>query len=135
MQIVVLADSETGEADAAMLERITTILNDEEKRPLTDTVNVRSATPQPYMISVHLTIEAGVSSDPVLVEAKSSLERLTAEKHKIHAEIPISAIIAAAHVEGVRKVTVSAPEEDISCAVTEAPYCTEIAVTWSIVSE
>ena len=135
VQIVVLADSETGEADAAMLERITAILNDEEKRPLTDTVNVLSATPQPYLIGVHLTIEAGVSSDPVLVEAKNSLERLTAEKHKIHAEIPLSAIIAAAHVEGVRKVLVSAPTEDISCTATEAPYCTGIVITWSIVSE
>ena len=135
MQIVVLADSETGEADAAMLGRITDILNDEEKRPLTDTVNVLSATPQPYTIGVHITIEAGVSSDPVLAEAKNSLERLTAEKHKIRAEIPLSAIIAAAHVEGVRKVTISAPTEDISCAATEAPYCTGITITWSIVSE
>lgn len=135
VQIVVLADSETGEADAAMLERITAILNDEEKRPLTDTVNVLSATPQPYMIGVHLTIETGVSSDPVLVEAKSSLERLSAEKRKIHAEIPLSAIIAAAHVEGVRKVIVSAPTEDISCTATEAPYCTGITITWSIVSD
>ncbi|MEG1913115.1 MAG: baseplate J/gp47 family protein, partial [Cloacibacillus sp.] len=135
VQIVVLADSETGEADAAMLERITAILNDEEKRPLTDTVNVLSATPQPYLIGVHLTIEAGVSSDPVLVEAKSSLERLSAEKRKIHAEIPLSAIIAAAHVEGVRKVIVSAPTEDISCTATEAPYCTGITITWSIVSD
>lgn len=135
VQIVVLADSETGEADAAMLERITEILNDEEKRPLTDIVNVLSATPQPYSIGVHLTIEAGVSSDPVLVEAKNSLERLTVEKHKIRAEIPLSAIIAAAHVEGVRKVMVSAPTEDILCAATEAPYCTGIAITWSIVSD
>lgn len=135
VQVTALSSEGDGTADEVMLGRIRAILDDEGVRPLSDSVVVRSALPLSYQIRAHLKIEAGASPAPVLAEARAALEKLAAAKHKINAELPRSAVIAAAHVEGVRKVALARPETDLSASADEAPYCSGIAVTWSIADE
>lgn len=132
VRIVLLSSEGDGTADQAMIDRVTDVLSAKKVRPLTDHLQVVSATPLEYTIELHLDIFSGVSAAPVIEAAQASLSAFVANRRGIQAQIPVSAIIAAAHVEGVRKVTVTTPSADVSSAAGEAPYCSDIAVTWSI---
>ncbi|MDO5562510.1 MAG: baseplate J/gp47 family protein [Synergistaceae bacterium] len=132
VRVVVLSSEGNGAADQTMLDRVTAILSAEKHRPLTDNVQVVSATPLAYTITAHLNIYSGVSAEPVIEAATEALEALAAAKRGIGTQITVSMLIAAAHVEGVRKVGITSPAADVEPAADEAPYCTNVAITWSI---
>ena len=132
VRIVILSSEGDGTADQTMIDRVTASVSAKKVRPLTDHLQVVSAAPLEYTIAAHLDIFSGVSAAPVITAAEEALVALAEAKRGIRTQIPISAVIAAAHVEGVRKVTVTAPTSDISPDDDEAPYCSDIAVTWSI---
>lgn len=133
VKVVVLSAERDGTADEAMLERVKQAVNDEKRRPLTDHVSVVSASIVNYNINAHLEIPEGVSAAPVMAEAKRRLEVYAATTRRIGGVVARSALTAAAHAPGVRRVTLLSPGNDVAASKREAPLCNSVSVTYEAV--
>lgn len=133
VRIVVLSAEAGGTADEAMLERVRQAVNDEKRRPLTDHVSVVGASIVGYDVNAHLEIPAGVSAAPVIAEATRRLEACAAETRRIGSVAARSALIAAAHAPGVRRVTLVSPPSDVVASNLEAPLARGVSVTYEAV--
>lgn len=124
----VLSHTGTGVPEAPLLAAVEAALNDEEIRPLSETVIVSPATVIEYTIDLALVLFAGPSGELVLAAVQAALEKFTQQHHQLDADIVLTAIHAAAHVAGVKKVIIASPLADIACAPGEVAYCTGITV-------
>lgn len=128
VEVFVLSRVGNGIADAALLSTVAANLTPEDIRPMCDEVTVTSAQILEYTLDVDLILFAGPSSEVVLPSAQASLATFAAENHMLNNDIVDSAIKAAAHKAGVKKVIVNSPPADIVCSAGQAPYCTGITV-------
>ena len=129
--VTILSAEGDGEADGALISAVDAALNAEDVRPLTDNVTVQSATIIPYEIIATLYIPPG--PDPVAVQAAAlaSVQAFVADRHRVGADVRLSALYAALHVGGVERVTLTAPGvvADLVCTAEEAPFCTDITLS------
>lgn len=130
-EVFILSRSGDGTPDPALLATVLDALNDETIRPLSEEVLVSPAAIVNYAIEIQLTIFPGPSDEIVLQTVNANLADFAAAHHKINADIVHSAIDAAAHIAGIKKVTIVSPPVDVVCNTSQAPYCTGITVTIS----
>lgn len=135
VKVVLLSKENGGSADEAMIRRVREILDDEKVRPLTDHVEVVSARVLQYKVRVHLSIYFGVSGAEPVAEAKRRIEETVAELFRIGMDVPISRIVAAAHVAGIKTVQVLEPAQDLHVSDEEAACCTGVEVTSGVAGE
>lgn len=128
-EVFILSRSGDGTPAPALLATVLAVLNDETIRPLSEEVLVSPAVIVNYAIDVQLTIFPGPSEEVVLQTVNANLAAFADAHHKIDADIIHSAIDAAAHVAGVKKVAIVSPVADVVCAAGQAPFCTVITVT------
>ncbi|MBX9612429.1 MAG: baseplate J/gp47 family protein [Burkholderiales bacterium] len=126
--IHVLTHTGSGLPDAPLLALVDAAVNAETIRPLSEDVVVLAATIIEYTIDIDLTLFAGASTEPALAAARAALERFSIDHHQLETDIVHSAIDAAAHVAGVKKVVIKSPAADIDTGPSEAPYCTAITI-------
>lgn len=131
VRVTLLGNAGNGAVGAPIIAAVETVLNDEDVRPLTDTVEVQSAVITNFAIVATLYILQG--PDPTLVrdEALASVQAFVARQHRVGADIRLSALFAALHVAGVDRVTLSAPGivADLVIDGEHAPYCTDITLS------
>lgn len=119
--IAVLSTEGDGSASPELIAAVTTAVNDEEVRPLGDRVTVRSAEIVDYEIDATLYLYPGPESEPIINAADASLQRfLKANDRKISRDVARSAISAALHVQGVQRVVLNSPTEDLRISDTQA---------------
>ncbi|HIE9506504.1 TPA: baseplate assembly protein [Klebsiella pneumoniae] len=119
--IAVLSTEGDGSASPELIAAVTTAVNDEEVRPLGDRVTVRSAEIVDYEIDATLYLYPGPESEPIINAADASLQRfLKANDRKISRDVARSAISAALHVQGVQRVVLNSPSEDLRISDTQA---------------
>lgn len=119
--IAVLSTEGDGSASPELITAVTTAVNDEEVRPLGDRVTVRSAEIVDYEIDATLYLYPGPESEPIINAADASLQRfLKANDRKISRDVARSAISAALHVQGVQRVVLNSPAEDLRISDTQA---------------
>ena len=135
VSVAVLSSEGDGSADSIMLRRVEERLSGEDVRPGTDLVAVVSAEIVPYEIQAVLELYPGVAGSPPLDEAKKRLERKVEELHRLGCDVPRSALIAAAHVSGIKKVELIKPEADIPIGRHQAAHCTRIEVGSRVADE
>lgn len=112
--IAVLSTDGDGTASPELLAAVTEAVNDEEVRPLGDRVTVRSAEIVDYEINATLYLYPGPESEPIINAADASLQKfLKQNDKKISKDVARSAISAALHVQGVQRVVLNAPPDDI----------------------
>lgn len=128
-QIYVLTRTGTGIPDATQLATVSGAVNGETVRPLSEEVLVSAPTIVNYALDISLTLFAGPSTEVVTAAVRSALETFAANSHRLDNDIIKSAIDAAAHVAGVKKVVINSPAADILCTKAQAPWCTGITVT------
>lgn len=128
-QVFILSRTGNGVPDPALIDTVDAALNAEQVRPLSEEVLVSPATVIDYALDIALTLFPGASTEVALAEATARLEAFAAAHHRLNADIIKSAIDAAAHVPGVKKVVIVSPAADIDCGIGDAPWCTGIAVT------
>ncbi|HBQ6530022.1 TPA: baseplate J/gp47 family protein, partial [Klebsiella pneumoniae] len=103
-----------GTASPELLAAVAEAVNDEEVRPLGDRVTVRSAEIVDYEIDATLYLYPGPESEPIINAADASLQKfLKQNDKKISRDVARSAISAALHVQGVQRVVLNAPPDDI----------------------
>lgn len=127
--IYVLTRTGTGIPDARQLATVSGAVNGETVRPLSEEVLVSAPTIINYALDISLTLFAGPSTEVVTAAVRSALEKFAANSHRLDNDIIKSAIDAAAHVAGVKKVVINSPAADIICTKAQAPWCTGITIT------
>lgn len=119
--VAVLSTEGDGTASAELLAAVAAAVNDEEVRPIGDRVTVQSAEIVEYEIDATLYLYPGPESEPIINAADASLQKfLTQNDKKISRDVARSAISAALHVQGVQRVVLNSPPEDIKISDIQA---------------
>lgn len=126
--ITVLSRVGTGVPATPVLDAVDAALNDDYVRPLTDLVTVQAASIVSYAINATLTLRSDADSTLVLAAANANATALAASYKRVGRDIPVSALYAALHVEGVASVTLTSPASGVSVTDVQAPHCTGITI-------
>ncbi|EPY9639121.1 MULTISPECIES: baseplate assembly protein [Klebsiella/Raoultella group] len=119
--IAVLSTEGDGTASPELLADVAEAVNDEEVRPLGDRVTVRSAEVVDYEINATLYLYPGPESEPIINAADASLQKFLKQNNKkISRDVARSAISAALHVQGVQRVVINSPANDIKISDVQA---------------
>lgn len=126
--VTILSTEGDGTADAALIAKVTKALSHDDRRPVADRLSVQSAGIIHYTITAQLHISSqGAEADVILQAARDQLAAFINPRRRIGVEVPRSAIDAALHVQGVRKVDLIG-WADITPSATQAAYCTGFTV-------
>jgi len=129
VRVVVLADRATGVPTSGELAAVSTALNAESIRPLTDTVQVQAASIVNYTVTATIYVSAGPDAATVLANCNASIAAYTAAQFRIDSDINLSGIYAALHIEGVNKVVLASPTANLNVTSLQAARCTAITLT------
>lgn len=124
--VSVLSYNGNGTAEADLLNKVRAALNDENVRPVADRVTVQSAQIRTYQIQATLYTYKGPEAEPIKAEALKRINEFVRRQLRLGKDINISAIHAALHVEGVQRVEVTQPAQNIVLAHDQAGYCESI---------
>jgi phage-related baseplate assembly protein len=118
-----------GSASPELLHLVNAYLSDDDRRPVADRLTVQSAVVLPYQVKAKLFLKtSGPESEPILAAAEKRLLAFVHQRRRLAMEVSESAIHAALHVEGVRKVELE-NWMNISATPDQAPYCNGITLT------
>lgn len=122
--VTVQAAQGDGSASEALLATVLSYLNDEDRRPVADRLTVQGAEIIPYQVKAKLFLKTlGPEAEPILDAAEQKLLAFVHQRRRLGMQVSESAIHAALHVEGVRKVELEG-WADINASLSQAPYCT-----------
>ena len=130
-EVVVTVQSAQGNGTAAadLLAVVAAYLSDEDRRPVADRLTVQSAQELPYTVEAVLYLNSsGPESEPVRAAAETRLAALVNARRRLGQEVNRSALDAALHIEGVKRVELPG-WADVVASLTQAPYCTDYRVT------
>jgi len=128
--VTVLSREGNGTAPADLLAVVDAALNDENVRPVADRVTVQSAAIVDYRVDATLFIYPGPEAEPIRVAAEARLAAFVSAQRRLGRDIRQSALYAALHVEGVQRVQLNAPAQDVVLDKTQAGYCTGYTITF-----
>lgn len=133
VRLAVLSRLGDGVPAAELLATVDQALGHKDVRPLTDQVLSVAAEIVPYRVVARLEMLDGPSRAPVLA---ASLKAVNAYVHdtnlanpRLGVDVTLSALYAALHQPGVKRVVLIEPSADVVCAANQAGYCTAIDVT------
>jgi phage-related baseplate assembly protein len=113
-----------GSVEQGVVDAVYAYLSDDDRRPVGDRLVVQGAQIVPYVINAMLYLATvGPEADPVMAAAETSLKAFLAKRRRLGVEVSTSALHAALHVEGVRKVQLQG-WTDINPTQSQAAYCT-----------
>lgn len=120
----------TGAPSPEVLSLVSTILNSEKVRPLTDSVQVYSPIQQDYAIVADLVLYSWADEQSVLKLVNDALATYTsAGASRLGVDVVTSQIIALINgVSGVYKTTLLSPGTDSAIAENAWAHCTEITI-------
>ncbi|MEQ9889507.1 baseplate assembly protein [Pectobacterium zantedeschiae] len=121
--VSVLSREGDGSASTELVAIVAAALNGEDVRPVADRVTVQSAVIVPYEIDATLYLYSGPEKEPVRAAAEQKLKTYISAQHRLGRDIRRSAIYAALHVEGVQRVELTTPADDIVLTDAQASYC------------
>jgi phage-related baseplate assembly protein len=127
--ITVLSREGDGTASPALIEAVQAATNDEWVAPQTDHVTVQGATINAYQSIAELEVYPGPDPEMVREEAEKQVAAWVEEQHRLGVTIVRDALLARHYVEGVRRVSLISPAEDVTCEPTEAPFAEAVEVT------
>lgn len=117
-----------GTAEPDVLTVVKTYLSDDDRRPVADRLTVQGAQIIRYRIKARLyLLTSGPETEPVRAAAEQRLRAYVHQRRRLGMEVSESAIHAALHVEGVRKVDLE-NWSDVVATPYQAPYCTDIQI-------
>ena len=130
--VTVLSTLADGVPAPALLATVNTALNDEDVRPLCDTVEVVAATVVPYQVTAELIFYSGPDMALVKAAAEAAVQAYVTGNHRLGYDITRSGLFAALHQPGVQNVLLTSPAADVVISSAEAAYCTAITITGEI---
>lgn len=127
--IYVLSTEGDGTASEELINIVDQALNKKIIRPLTDYVQVYSASIIQYRVEAVLEIENGPDKNIVLQDAITEVKKYVDSVHKLNTKVSITGIISALQRKGVIDVDLISPLIKIEPVSGQAAYCSEILVT------
>lgn len=127
-EVVVTVQSALGDgsAEQELLDIVADYLSDDDRRPIADRLTVQGAVIVNYSVDALLYLNTiGPESEPILAAAEKRLLAYVRQRRRLGLAVSESAIHAALHVEGVRKVELN-DWEDIEASFSHAPYCINV---------
>lgn len=129
VSIYVLSTEGDGTASETVLSNVSAALNQKEIRPLTDHVNVYSASIINYSVEAVLDTGSGPDSDTILAAAAVALSNYTKEVHALNQKATISGIYKALQQDGVIDVDLIQPTQNVVADLGQAPYCNSVNIS------
>lgn len=127
--VTVQSALDEGIADAELLAVVDKYLSDDDRRPVADRLTVQSADILPYSVTAELHLSTvGPEAEPIRAAAEARLLALVHQRRRLGVEINRSALDAALHIEGVRRVDL-VDWTDLVPTPEQAAYCTGISIT------
>lgn len=126
--VTVLSRIGDGTPSEAVLQAVRAKLNDENIRPIGDRVTVQAATLHRYQIHARLHLFRGPEYEPIKNEAQKRLATYTQERRRLGRDITLSGIYSALHIEGVQRVELIQPTQDVILTNNKAGICTNIQI-------
>lgn len=127
--VTVQGMSVDGSAENDLLAVVKTYLSDDNRRPVGDRLTVQAAQILRYQVKAKLyLLTSGPETEPARSAAEQRLRAYVHQRRRLGMEVSESAIHAALHVEGVRKVELEG-WTDIVATLYQAPYCTDIQIS------
>ncbi|WP_252275232.1 baseplate J/gp47 family protein [Pseudomonas subflava] len=118
-----------GAASQDLLDRVAAYLSDDDRRPVADRLTVQSAEVLNYTVTAVLHLNTvGPESEVIRAAAEARLVALVNRRRRLGMSVHRSALDAALHIEGVRKVELPG-WLDVIATDSQAPYCTAHSVT------
>ncbi len=118
-----------GSADADLLATVDAYLSDEDRRPVADRLTVQGAEVLPYSVNAVLYLNTvGPEAEPIRAAAEARGLALVSQRRRLAQEVNRSALDAALHIEGVKRVELPG-WVDVIATETQAPYCIGFTVT------
>ncbi|ACS87573.1 baseplate assembly protein [Musicola paradisiaca] len=127
--VSVLSTEGDGSASADLLATVDAALSADDKRPVGDRLTVQSAEIVRYAITAVLYRYPGPESEPIQQAAQQALTSWLGVQGRIGRDVARSAIMAALHVQGVQRVELLEPAQDMVISDTQAAYCTGLTLT------
>lgn len=127
--ITILSRTGDGTAVATLLNTVEAALNDDDVRPLTDTITVQSATIVGYTVDATLYFYDGPDRAVVLASAQDAVEAYAEAQRRLGRDVTLSGIYAALHQPGVQRVDLVAPAANLVIGTNEASRVTSISLT------
>ncbi len=127
--VTILSNNGNGSASDDLLNNVLKKLTNDDIRPLTDFVTIQKTQIINYSVEAIITVYPGPSSALVEIEAKAALEKFVNDRHAIGFVVAISGIYDALHVDGVKKVELAQPLNDIITTNEQAAYCLNISIS------
>ena len=118
-----------GSAEPGLLAVVNAYLSDDDRRPVADRLTVQAAQILRYQVKAKLYLKtSGPETEPARAAAEQRLKDYVHQRRRLGMEVSESAIHAALHVEGVRKVELE-NWVDIAATPYQAPFCTDIQLS------
>lgn len=127
--VSILSRHGDGEAGAALVDKVQSVLGAEDVRPLTDDLTVQSAQIVPYTVDAELVLYPGPDGAVVKAQAEAELQRYIDAQHRIGRDVTRSGLFAALHQPGVQNVNLSEPAADVVVGDAEAAFATSVDVS------
>lgn len=124
----VLSTEGDGTASEDLIKIVDQALNKKIIRPLTDDVQVYSASIIHYRVEAVLEIENGPDKNIVLQDAIRELKNYVDSVHKLKTKVSITGITSALQRKGVIDIDLISPLSKIEPVSGQAAYCTDILV-------
>ncbi|KTT01425.1 baseplate assembly protein [Pseudomonas oryzihabitans] len=135
VRVVVLAATGDGTPDSSLLAQVAASLNDEDVRPLCDTVEVGAAAIVTYEVKATLQLYPGPELTVVRQNALAKAQAYVAERHALGKDVTRSGLFAALHQSGVHNVRLASPANDLAVTADQAAYCSAISLTTEILDD
>lgn len=127
--VTVLSVEGNGIPTTELLQQVESTISADEVRPLTDYVIMKPADVIEYRIEAKLYFYSGPDPEYVRQLAEKTLREYVKNHHLLGHDIPLSGIYAALHQNGVQRVVLITPQENLVIQRQQAAYCTDIKVT------
>ncbi|MFX9524145.1 baseplate J/gp47 family protein [Acinetobacter baumannii] len=124
----ILSTEGDGTASEELINIVDQVLNRKFIRPLTDDVQVYSASIIHYQVEAVLEIQDGPDKNIVLQDAILKLQEYVNSVHKLNSKVSITGIASALQRKGVIDVDLISPIAKIEPVSGQAAYCNEIKV-------
>ena len=121
--VITQVDSLNGEASAELITAVQKVLDPDHVRPVCDRPTVKSSSATNYQIEAQLYVGKNAEDALLLEAANIRLDKYIKNAQKNGESIYRSAIFAALHVDGIQRVVITSPENDLVMDSYHHPFC------------
>lgn len=126
--VCVFIKAADGVPSAEILQAAQDYLSAETRRPLCDTVKVKAGRPKAVRIAARIRYESGPDLTLVKNKQLDDLKKMLEKNSRLGASVALSKIIGALDTDGVKKIEMASPLEDINCSDGEYISISEISL-------